>query len=447
MRLMGKRTGLLALLCIAFLLCMVFFLFSYVKDASAWAAHPINQHLYSGGKLRNGSRILDRDGIILYTASKDGVSYSTDTGVRKALLHVTGDRDGNIAASLPKQMPQRLSGWNAVSGVYSFSDKTPEIVTTLDAGLCRTASQALGSYSGAVGIINYKTGDILCMVSTPTFDPASPPDVAANPEKYDGVYVNRFLSSSFTPGSIFKLVTAAAAVEKLPDARTRTYTCTGEVEIGDGKVTCMKNHGEQSFVQIVSNSCNVVFSQLALELGADAITTYAKKAGFGSRVDLDGIYVSPGSFSLEDAGEYEIAWSGVGQHTTLANPLNYLLYTAAIARDGKALTPHIVKNSGISLGGGTVINAATAEALTEAMRYSVLNNYGEGGLSQYSPCAKSGTAEVGSGKNPHAWFTGFLDSDEMPYAFIVIAENGGAGSQTAASIAYTVLKEAVKLIP
>ena len=81
--------------------------------------------------------------------------------------------------------------------------------------------------NGTVGVYNYKTGEILCMVSTPTFDPANPPDIAADDPAWDGVYVNRLLSANSIPGSIFKVVTINAAIENIPDLFQRKWTCTG----------------------------------------------------------------------------------------------------------------------------------------------------------------------------------------------------------------------------
>ena len=98
---------------------------------------------------------------------------------------------------------------------------------TLDANICAVAYEALGGRNGTIGVYNYETGDIICMVSAPTYDPADPP---SSPE--EGSYINRFTSSTFVPGSVFKLVTAAAAIENLDDAYTWEINCTGSVSYG-----------------------------------------------------------------------------------------------------------------------------------------------------------------------------------------------------------------------
>ena len=101
------------------------------------------------------------------------------------------------------------------------------MMLTVSADVQRTALAALDGRKGTVGVYNYKTGEILCAVSSPTYDPDDVPDVEGNPETYEGVYVNRFLHATYTPGSVFKLVTAAAALDEIPDIGSRTFTCEG----------------------------------------------------------------------------------------------------------------------------------------------------------------------------------------------------------------------------
>ena len=101
-------------------------------------------------------------------------------------------------------------------------------------------------------------------MSCPSFDPRNIPSGLETDPSYDGVYLNRFLSSTFPPGSIFKTVTLAAALEELPDLEERTWVCEGSAQIGDRTVTCTAAHGEQDIREALANSCNVVFGQLAV---------------------------------------------------------------------------------------------------------------------------------------------------------------------------------------
>lgn len=455
MRLMGKRAWVLTAFCLLFMAGLFFFLYSYATQAPRWATYPVNRHLYQSGRLVAAGDITDRSGTIL-AATENGVRhYAESAGVRRALMHLTGDADGNVATGLQVSYRQALTGWNYLSGAYSFGDRHGgDIVTTVDASLCRTAYEALGSHRGTVGVMNYKTGELLCMVSAPSFDPMNPPNIGKNPAKYEGVYVNRLLSASFTPGSIFKLVTAAAALDRLPDLSERTFNCEGSLTLDGGKITCPEVHGKQNFGQALTHSCNVAFASLALDMGPGVLTEYAEKAGFNSRsMHLDNIHVSGGSFTLDDAKEADLGWAAVGQYKTLVNPLSYLQFVGSLANGGQRVNPHIVKDTFASLlpqpglsAAGRSLSAETAGRLKSMMRDNVKNNYGEGSLKGYNLCAKTGTAEVGGGLTPHSWFVGFLDSEKAPLCFIVLVENGGAGRSAAAGVARKVLAQAVKIV-
>src|SRR5699024_3637849 len=126
----------------------------------------------------------------------------------------------------------RVSGYNLLTGGYSPLGTGRNMTLSIDAYLNVTAYNAMDGRQGAVGVYNYKTGDILWMVSTPSFDPMNPPDLSGdNAETLDGIYLNRFLSSAQVPGSIFKTVTLTAALETLPDLESRTFQCTGETTV------------------------------------------------------------------------------------------------------------------------------------------------------------------------------------------------------------------------
>ena len=141
-------------------------------------------------------------------------------------------------------------------------------------------------------LMDYTTGEILCMVSSPGDDPENP---SASPA--EGTYLNKCLSSSFTPGSVFKLVTLAAAIDNIPDLFERSLLCEGSMIVDGAKLTCTGTHGYQTIEQALANSCNCAFGQLALELGGDTMAEYAEKLGMTAELSLDGMDVLPGSFT------------------------------------------------------------------------------------------------------------------------------------------------------
>lgn len=450
MRKIEKRAVLCLIIALALIAGLGLFCFRFVKNASDWAAYPYNRHMYSNsGQLLSGT-ILDRDGDVL-TEVKDGERvYYPDATVRRATVHAVGDGSGYIGTGALTAFADRLSGYNLITGGYSPLGSGRNLTLTLDAYLNVTAYNAMDGRQGTVGVYNYKTGDILCMVSTPSFDPENPPDASS---AEDGVYLNRFLSSAQVPGSIFKTVTLTAALENLPDLKDRIFTCTGETTVGGTVITCPKPHGKMDIESAFANSCNGVFGTLAAELGGDTMTKYVEQAGLTRRMSVDGIMTAAGHYDVSEADKGQIGWSGVGQYTDTVNPCNMMTYMGAIANGGTAAVPRLILDittpSGIPTSWqrteetDTLVQGGTASQVKEMMKNNVVQTYGTDRFRGLDIGAKSGTAEVGGDKRPNAWFAGFLDDPEHPYAFIVLVENGGGGASVAGEIAATVLQACV----
>lgn len=452
MKLIAKRALVLLLLALLLLWGLYSFTAKYLNNAARWVQHPSNRHLYADGTLRASGTIYDCLGNILLQVEEGSVKFNEDRTVRTAVMHAVGDLHGNVATGAQAVFGERLSGWGIINGVYTFHNKRSflhDLNLTLDARLCAAAYRELKGYRGTIGVYNYKTGEICCMVSTPSFDPENPPNPDSDAEKYEGVYLNRLLSATYTPGSVFKLVTAAAALENLSEENL--YHCSGKLQIGDELVTCLSAHGEVTLEQALAHSCNVAFARITLELGADTLQKYAELAGFNAGLAADGIKTAVGKVDLQGAEGADLAWAGVGQYTNTANPLNFMAFMGAIANDGLRVTPKLLAGRGPlsfllvpPLETKRVLAAETAQKLGKMMRNNTLSVYGEGKFQNLELCAKSGTAEVGGGEKPHAWFAGFLKREDFPLAFVVVVENGGSGSGIAAGIAAKVLQEATK---
>ena len=453
MRKIEKRTFLCLALTAVLLLGVGLFVVRFFLNGGQWASFPANRHLYStSGSLKVG-RIIDRTGRVLSWVDEDGErAYHDDKTIRKATLHAVGDPSGSIGTSALVSFADKLSGYNFLTGADNPFGQGNDLYLTLDAHLNEVAYEALDGKKGAVGVYNYDTGEIVCMVSSPTFDPANPPEIEEGDDTYDGVYLNRFLSSTFTPGSVFKTVTLTAALEKLPDLSQRTFTCTGSVVIGEETITCTSAHGEMDIGSALASSCNVVFAQLAVELGADTMTSYVKKSGLLSSYSVDGIPTAKGNYNVSSANAGQLGWSGVGQSSDLVNPCGLMVWMGAIANGGKTAVPRLILGVDGSLlpslprlthHTSRLIQADTAQTLADMMAQNVIVSYGADRVPNMDICAKSGTAEVGSDKKATAWFAGFLRNEDAPYAFVVMVEEGGSGSSTAGTVASKVLNALV----
>ncbi len=446
-----------ALLCLVLAGCLlaglVLFILLWAVRGERWAASAFNRHLYNNQGILISGTVLDRNGEVLSTVDEEGDRiYPGDKTCRKATLHVVGDLYGNISTGALKAFAQQLTGYNLIWGAFG-AERGSELYLTIDTELNETAYQALDGRKGTVAVYNYQTGEILCLVSSPTYDPLNVPSDLEENDKYEGAYLNRFLSSTFTPGSVFKTVTLAAALEELEDLEDGTWTCSGAVQIGDGTVTCAAAHGEQDIWGALSNSCNVVFGQLAVELGSQTMERYTEKAGLTNSYSIDGISTAKGSFDFTEEASGDLAWAGVGQGKDSVNPCSLMIYMGAIANGGKAAVPRLIQQ--VDTPGllpalprfthwtKRLIAPDTAETIAEMMVNNVQTAYGTKRFPNMELGAKSGTAEVGGEEKPHAWFAGFLQNEEAPYAFVVLVENGGSGADVAGTVASKVLRAAV----
>ena len=436
MKQVKRRAYAALILAVALLAGLGLYAFRFAAHAREWVTFSANQNVYRAGRLTGGT-VLDRSGVLLAGVSDGARVFADDQATRAACLHAVGDAEGNIGTGALTTFADRLSGYDLISGA---SDSAATVSLSISAELNRIAWNqfvALGS-KGAVLVSDYTTGEILCMVSSPSYDPNTGFDLTDS--WYDSVWLNRALSAAYTPGSVFKLVTLAAAVENIDDLYDRTFTCTGSTLVDGNTITCTGVHGEQTVEQALAVSCNCAFAELSLELGGRTLLDYAERLGFTGQLSPSGVYTAQGKFDSAPDGSADLAWSGIGQSTDLVCPAALLRYVSAIANGGTAVGPVLLK--GEHAGRTRLLSEGTAEALKDMMSYNVAYSYGTGNFPGLSLCAKTGTAEVGDGTS-HAWFTGFLDDPAHPYAFVVIVENGGSGLRTAGPVANAVLQAAV----
>jgi peptidoglycan glycosyltransferase len=412
----------------------------YIVFGSQWASQPFNQTVFQRGILNIGV-VTDRNGVILAGVTDGKRTFASNTEVRRSTFHVVGDLEGNVGTGALIAFASDLTGYNLITGSYSLLSPGNTVELTIDSDLNAIAHRSLDGRRGVVLVSNYKTGEILCMVSNPSFDPANPPDAAVISALVDP-YVNHAIQSSFTPGSTFKLVTAAAAVEQINRVFDLVFDCTGSMTIGNDELRC--NHGPHGILGIERGmrvSCNIVFGELALMLGADTIAEYASKFDLAGSITVSGIRTKSGRFDEAADGSIFLAWSGIGQYTNEVCPATMLRFVGAIANEGRAAPLHYSKRAGLSSllpsTSGRIMSRETSSQLNNLL--DIPENQT---VSGFDIRAKTGTAQI-DGREPHAWYVGYIADPDFPYAFVVMVEHGGSGAGTARPIATRVLQAAV----
>ncbi len=438
-----------------FFVGITYFVYSFINNSQTWALQPINRHL-SGDKI-SGGKILDRNSVILAQTINGKRVYNDDENVRKALLHTVGDGSVLIPTSIQSRFSTELFGYNFVTGFGApkVANLSKDIKLTLDSSLCATALKSMGDKKGTVIVCNYLTGEVICMISTPTYDVNNRPNLSnESDDKYEGVYINRALSSSFTPGSVFKIITCAAALDYVDDIDKKQFLCKGE-EVLDGEhITCLEHHGKLGLEKAMAKSCNIAFADIAIDVGKEKMLKKAEEMGFNKQYTIDGINIAKSQYNVDYASNADLGWSGIGQYNNTVNPMHMMMILEAIANDGEYVKPYIVKSIGedslfpsekhTELKTKRMLSSQTAKKISDIMRYTIKSRYGDSMFPNMQMCAKTGTAEVGEEKLPHGWMVGFSQDKNFPFAFVVITENSGYGIKTAGPIAADVMKKVYK---
>ena len=368
-----------------------------------------------------------------------------------------------------------------ISKVDSIQGK--ELHLSLDSRIQEYAVNLLQSYrAGSINVINIKNGEILCMASTPTYDPNK---IIKKPNKeyWDSILsnslsplTNRSLQGLYSPGSTFKMIVAIAALKYGVISSKSTHSCSGKIEFGDRLYHCWKTngHGKMDVTNAITQSCDVFFYEVSKKLGIDKIAKVAEDFGLGQIFDISmpnqkkGIIPSK-KWKKTTLGESwyagETLISGIGQGFVLTSPFQLAVMTSIIASDGKIVEPTILKSKNINF--KTNSKYSDEIKIIKKAMFNVVNvNKGtafKSRLQDVKFSGKTGTSQVRSislseresdefrkkkqeWKNrDHALFVGYIPYDDPQYAISVIIEHGGSGASTAAPIAKQVFNYIHKL--
>lgn len=431
-----------------------------------WFSYSANPRLAALKQRVVKGDILDRNGMLLASTVDGTRVYASSEAVRRAVVHVVGDRQDHVRNSVEVFHAGYLYGYSsslpdALRHLFRPGEtrRGNNITLTVDAEFSAVIPAAFESHpltkgrSGAAVVLNYRTGEVLALVSLPTYDPDNITDeTLADP---DGPFFNRAVQSRLPPGSTFKIVTAAAALSRIPDARSRVFTCSGSLKVSDSfTVHDFRNaaHGNLNLEQAFLHSCNSVFASLALEMGEPALRSEAESFAFNRHFLFRDLVVEDSQYPAPGQSRESLAASGYGQSSLLVTPLHLCLISAAVANGGDMPEPRLLKKVSDGGGGtrlsfssasaGTVCSRQTADLLS-AMMKSVVQDGGSGSQAAVTTLdvrGKTGTAVSTEGGRTvsYGWFTGFNAQKDLPVALCVLVQDipdGETGGTTSALIA------------
>lgn len=451
--------GLLATAC-------VYGVYSVSTYGSRWVSSARNTRYRSARSSVIPGDILDRNGVVVAATDENGKRiYQSNILSRSSMVHLLGDAEGNVSNGIESFQANYLLGFESslqerVSDlINSQPRKGDTVVITADSKLqteivqiFRTTEKLKGKCGAAV-VMNYKTGEVLALVSLPVYDPQNVTETIKTSTQHP--FWNRAIQSTLPPGSTFKIITAVAALEHLPNAQEAAFNCTGATQVMQNRLITdygNEQHGEINLEKAFRLSCNNTFAQIALTIGDKALRETAEQFGFNDNFLFRDLVVENSTYPTKNRNAFEIAWSGAGQSQVAVTPLHMCMIASAIANDGVMMEPRLL--SCVESPAGivrlrysqkayrTVCSADTAKIIDGYMKNVVKSGTGtRAKVDGLTIAGKTGSAESSlNGLDvTHAWFTGYIDDDRYPYAVSVLVEAGGTGGSVAAPAAQKIL--------
>ncbi len=409
--------------------------------------------------------ILSREGEVLATTSLDSEKKETRVyPYKKIFAHAIGfSTNGTTGlediANFELLRTHSFIGTQIVNLLTGNKSTGDTVVSTFSASLQKTAYEALANYDGAVIAMDPESGELLCMVSKPDFDPN---EIINNYDKIIGededssALLNRATQGSYTPGSTFKIFTTLEYFRENGIDANFEYTCDGSYSYNDVIIHCVNNkkHGQLDLEDAFAHSCNSAYSKIGLSLDMEGFKAYSKKLLFNSKLPTDYPY-KKSNFSLDkNSDTASIMQGSIGQDKITLSPLHLLLITSAICNDGVVMKPYeiikVVNDQGTSVTEyskeeyKTILSKEYAAKLKEYMLETVESGTATSLQSKnYTAGGKTGSAEVSdSSDDTHSWFVGFAENEEgKKIAIAVIVERKGNGSKYAVPIAKKVFDQ------
>ena len=445
-----------------------------VIKASEYQDMPSNNHTINKARYIKRGSIITADGLTLAESIQqaDG-TYARSYPNGNLAAHVVGYYSQQYGTmGIENTQNDTLTGskdyssWqNALNSLAGISEPGNSVQLTIDSRIQRAAEQALAGRVGAIVALDPRSGAVLAWASAPTFDntniqaaiEAANASGGADTSMYD-----RATLALYTPGSTFKVLTLASALENGLATLDTTYDSPGRMEIGGADVVSIgeRGHGKISLAKAFALSSNTVFGQVADGLGAEKLVATARAFGYGQQLGLDFTTAASVMPNPEEMTEWELAWAGAGQpvgqgHTPgpQATVMQNALMAATIANNGIAMNPYVVSQilapdgtvlkttRGRSL--GQAVSSGTAAQVKQAMLDVVQNGTGSAAaIAGVKVAGKTGTAETNNA-NANSTFVGFAPYDTPTVAIAVVIEQNAKGEESAAAVGGQVLRAAL----
>lgn len=452
-----KMVHVLILMLVLFCGMVLYFSYFQIFKSPALAGKGTNPRTYVREQSIKRGSILDRDGEVLAESEMTADGQNRKYPYNRLYAQLIGYSDKRYGRFLLEDSFNRYllggSQEDDILGSLLGADVSEgaNVTLTVDHDLQLRAAELLGDRKGAVAAIDPKTGEVLCLVSKPWFNPNTLSEEYETLSQTDGIFFPRATNWNYVPGSVFKIITAASAVEN--GMESYTYEDTGTF-LADGHE--IHNYNEKVYGMLdidtaFAKSSNTYFASLASELGADKLRKTAKAFGFGKEIPFD--IPLRKSQTLGEETEAMVASVGYGQGDTVVTPLHMAMVAGTIANDGVMMEPYVVKKavrdgkllynkeSKIS---GRAVSVSTAQCVGKMMEACVESGTGSGAaISDIRVAAKTGTAEVGDGKD-HAWFVAYAPAENPRIAISVVWENAGTTGASCAPMVKNLIETYLK---
>jgi peptidoglycan glycosyltransferase len=423
-----------------------------MKYSGKWISSSYNPRLREKRSTVIPGSIYDADGLELAGSSYSQRTYNENDDIRLATAHVIGDIYGFSPLGVETTQGAWLLGFNEKLSdrikriLLGETEHGNDITLTIDADLNVKIAEQFDDLSGAAAVINYKTGEIVSMVSMPTFDLK---DIDVNLENGGAdaeSLSNRVLQGQYYPGELFKIVSAASFMENL-DLSANSYECEGKLSLEEGSIYCEKVHGTQTFEEVIANYCECSIASLSLEVGAKKLLRTAEKLGFNYQFLFSDIVLYESSLSMNSmTDDFELAQAGLGEQGITVTPMHMAMLYGAVANGGKMMPLKLVSD----IEGQE--DYSTNDTLRISFDYAVSEKIDEilmmdetSDISGITACGTTAhLTHVTEYYNTLSWYAGYISEEAYPYSIAIVLEDCDEKEKKAKEIAEYIYKQLIE---